>query len=76
MEPSLELIEQLYREAVREAREMSPEEKLAAGAELFDYACEITLAGIRSEHPQADDEECERILEARLALGRRLEAGR
>jgi hypothetical protein len=54
---------------------MSPEEKLLAGADLFDWACEITLAGIRAQHPAATPEECERILQKRLELRRRLEAG-
>ena len=32
---------------------MPPEEKLLAGEELFDYACAITLAGIRDQVPGA-----------------------
>ncbi|HEY3242933.1 MAG TPA: hypothetical protein VGM03_06225 [Phycisphaerae bacterium] len=73
MEPTKELIDALYREEVLEARAMAPEEKLLAGAQLFDLACRVTLDGIRAQYPDASDEECERILEARLALGRRLE---
>jgi hypothetical protein len=51
---------------------MSPEEKLFAGAELFDYACEITKAGIRDQFPEADEEEVLRILRERLVLAERL----
>ncbi|MGO8931622.1 MAG: hypothetical protein ACLQU3_32615 [Limisphaerales bacterium] len=67
------LAEELYRERVAEARQMSPEEKLLAGEELFDYACSITLAGIRDQFPGLGEEEYRRILEERLDLRERLE---
>ena len=67
------LAEELYRERVVEARAMPPEEKLLAGEELFEYACAITLGGIRSQFPGASEEECLRILEERLELRERLE---
>ena len=63
------LIDELYREEVLEARQMSPEEKFLAGEELFSMACEITLGGIRNENPGATDAECQRILEERIRLG-------
>jgi hypothetical protein len=63
----------LFREEVLSARAMTPEEKLLAGARLFDYACEIARAGIRRQHPEADDRQVETLLEQRLALGRTLE---
>jgi hypothetical protein len=52
---------------------MPPEEKLLAGEELFEYACAITLAGIRNQFPDASEEECLRILEERLELRERME---
>ncbi len=67
------LADELYRERVRAAREMRPEEKLLAGEELFDYACSITLGGIRNQFPDASDEDCLRILEERLRLRERME---
>jgi hypothetical protein len=67
------LAEGLYRERVAEARNMPPEEKLLAGEELFDYACSITLAGIREQFPALDAGECLRILEERLALREQME---
>ena len=67
------LIDQLYREEVLEARKMTPEEKFLAKKDLFRFACEITLAGIRSENPGATEEECMKILEDRLRLGEWLE---
>ena len=36
MQPTPELIDQLYRDRVLCARRMPPEEKLLAGAELYD----------------------------------------
>jgi len=62
------LIDELYRDEVLEARRMSPEEKFLLGEELFDYACSITLAGIRSQYPGFSEEECERELERRLEI--------
>ena len=63
----------IYRERVIEARTMSPEEKLLAGEELFEYACSITLAGIRHQFPSASEEECLNILEERLDMRERME---
>lgn len=70
------LIDQLYREEVLDARKMSPEEKFLAGEELFEYACSITMAGIKSQNPEFSQEDCRRELERRLALGDRLERQR
>lgn len=51
------------------------EEKFLAGPNLFELACEFMRAGIRNQHPDADEAQVQRILEERLALGRRLESG-
>jgi hypothetical protein len=67
------LIDELYREELREARAMAPEQKLLLGEELFAYACSITMAGIRNQFPEADESERRRILEQRLELQRKLE---
>lgn len=71
--PSKELIGELYREDVLDARRMPPEEKLAAGAALFDYACEITKSGIRMQHPDADEEQVAKLLLERLSRRDRME---
>jgi hypothetical protein len=73
MEPTQELIDALYREEVLRARRMKPGDKLFAGADLFDYACEITKSGIRHQHPDADEQQVLALLRDRLALARRLE---
>jgi hypothetical protein len=70
------LAEEIYRERVAEASMLPPEEKLLAGEELFDYACSITLVGIRDQSPGLSDEECLRILEERLDLRERMEQQR
>lgn len=68
------LIDELYREELREARAMPPEQKLLLGEELFAYACSITMAGIRNQFPEADEVEQRRILDRRLEYQRKLEA--
>jgi hypothetical protein len=73
MEPTQELIDAIYRERVLRARRMSPEEKLLAGPQLFDYACRIVRDGIRNQNPGVTEEQVEVILLQRLALRQRLE---
>jgi hypothetical protein len=63
-------------EDILRARSVSFEEKLLAGAKLFEYACEITRSGIRAQFPDASEERVEEILGERLALARRLESRR
>jgi hypothetical protein len=67
------LIDELYREELREARAMAPAEKVLAGQSLFEGACRITLAGIRDQNPGVSEDQCLRILRQRLELQRRLE---
>jgi hypothetical protein len=76
MEPPDELIAQLHREDLEQARRMTPEQRLLAGAELFDYACEITKAGIRAKNPGADEQTVLKLLRERIELGEKLERRR
>ena len=73
MEPTKELIDDLYRERVLRARRTPAEEKLLDGPQLFDLACRIAKDGIRNQFPGATDQEVEQILAQRIALHRRLE---
>lgn len=73
MESIRDLADALYREEVERARRLDPAEKFWAGPRLFDMACEVTMAGIRRDHPAASDEEVRRILRERLKLAERLE---
>jgi hypothetical protein len=71
--PYAALADELYRERVLRARRTPPEEKFLAGEELFEYACSITLAGIRNQNPGFTDAECRLELERRLELRERME---
>ncbi len=75
MEPTQELIDEIYRERVLRARRTPVEEKLLAGGELFEMACELMRAGLRDENPGAPRETIEELLGRRLDLLRRLRAG-
>lgn len=53
---------------IRQARRMTPWEKFAAGAELFEEASYWTLAGIANQHPGWDAETRNRELLRRLGI--------
>jgi hypothetical protein len=73
MEPTKELIEEFDREDVEQARRMTPQQRLAAGGELFDDACRWALAGIRHQNPGISDADALAELRRRVAMGERLE---
>jgi len=51
-------------------RAMTGEERLAIALRLHDLACDIARAGIRAQHPGADEGEVNRLLRERIALSR------
>lgn len=65
----------LDREAIEESRRLSFEQKFLAGAELFDYACAISRAGIRQQNPGFSDEQVRAELRRRIAIGERTRSG-
>jgi hypothetical protein len=67
------LADSLYWERVERARQLTPEQRLLAGPELFDYACTITLAALREQLPGASEMQLLEALRRRLAVKRRLE---
>ena len=73
MQPDSNLIDDLYRERLERARQMTPEEKLFAGPRLFEQACRVMRDGIRHQFPEADANRVEEILTERLAMIRKLE---
>ena len=75
-EPSRELIDELFRGKVRAARQMTPEDKLAVGGDLFDEVCDRMRSGIRAQCPDVNDDEVEETLRQRLDIARRLEDSR
>lgn len=72
MQPDQKLIDEIYRQKLRAARAMSPEDKLLAGPRLFERSLRIMADGIRSEYPDANEDRVQEILQERLALLRRL----
>ena len=68
------LIDELYREELRDARKMSAEDKILAGQQLFESACEITMAGIHNQNPGFNEEQCLNELRRRLEWQRKVEA--
>lgn len=73
MEPTLELIDDIYRERVLRARRTPPAEKLLDGPRLFARACRLMMAGIRQQFPDADERRAKEILRERLAILRRIQ---
>lgn len=73
MEPTPELVRSLYQDKIDAARGMSFAEKFMAGPELFDYACTISMVGIRMQHPDFDEAQVRGELRRRLEIGRRIE---
>ncbi len=53
-------------------RAMTPEERVRIALGLHDLACEMARLGIRHQHPDADEEEVNRLLREGLALANQL----
>ena len=75
MEPTKELIDELYREEIARARSIPPGVKLLLGPQLFDDVLKRMEAGIRHQHPGSSDEQVKQILLDRLRITRRLQDG-
>ncbi len=67
------LADSLYWERVERARRLTPEQRLMAGPELFDYACTITLSALREQMPEASEAQLLEALRRRLAVKRNVE---
>ena len=66
------LIDQLYREEILRARKQTPQQRVAGAFEIAPFARGMMEAGIRSQHPGADDAEVLRLGRERIAKGRRI----
>ena len=66
-------LDPLFRDKVARARAMSPEARLRAGAELFEYTRAICVAGIRQQHPNATEAEVRDLFRQRLRIARELD---
>ncbi len=51
-------------------RQMTGEQRLAIALDLHELACDIAREGIRSQHPQATEQEVRQLLQPRLELER------
>lgn len=51
-------------------RQMTGEQRLKIALDMHEMSCNITRAGIRRQHPDADASEVEKFLHARLKLAR------
>ena len=63
--------EDAYEKQISLYRAMTGEQRLAVALGLHELACDMARAGIRRQHPTADEAEVERLLRARLELTRR-----
>lgn len=67
------ILDPLWLRDVESARRQTFAQKFLAGAELFDYACEVMETGIRMRHPQFGNEQVKAELRRRIEIGARLE---
>lgn len=51
-------------------RQMTGEQRLKIALDMHEMSCNIARAGIRSQHPEANEAEVENYLHARLKLAR------
>ena len=51
-------------------RQMTGEQRLKIALDLHEMSCNIARAGIRRQHPEANEAEVEGFLHARLRLAR------
>ena len=72
MNPHQPLMDQLYREEILHARKQTPQQRVAGAFEMAPFARGMMEAGIRSQHPGADDAEVLRLGRERIAKGRRI----
>ena len=76
MDPIKQLADELDRDRERREAPMTPDEKRQSDEYLDGLAKRIMMNGIRSQFPDADDEQIRAIFDKRLEIIRRLEAGR
>ncbi len=62
--------EDALEEQIRRYRAMTGEQRLLIALQLHELACNVAREGIRRQHPGASEEEVERLLRERIALGR------
>ena len=76
MEPTAEIIDDIYLEKVMRARAAPMAEKILDGPRLYAYACEAVRAGVLSQNPEATPEELRVLIQKRFERIRQLENAR
>lgn len=51
-------------------RQMTGEQRLKIALDLHELSCNVAREGIRRQHPNASEDEVEKLLRARLELAR------
>lgn len=74
MTPDPPAIDLQLQEQIRQAKRMTPEERVREGLRLSDLALQVMADAIRAEHPDASDEEIRRLVGERLERIRHLES--
>lgn len=57
-------------EQIKRYRQMTGEQRLKIALDLHEMSCNIARAGIRRQHPEANEAEVEKFLHTRLKLVR------
>lgn len=73
IEPTKELLDDIFRRRVLQARKTSPEQRVLDSLWLYQQSLITVRDGIRDRFPDADDSEVERILHQQLKRTRELE---
>ena len=73
MEPSQQLIDELYRERIERARRIPPAQRVVEGLRHSVIAVEVMRDGIREQCPDADEKKINDILIRRVNRLRLLE---
>ncbi|MBX9790265.1 MAG: hypothetical protein K2Y37_15210 [Pirellulales bacterium] len=62
--------DEALRRQVARYRGMTGEERLRIALDLHELSCDLARAGIRRQHPQADEAAVEELLRQRIAAAR------
>jgi hypothetical protein len=57
---------------IEKYRAMTGEQRLKLAFDLHEFACDVSRAGIRRQHPDASADEVEQLLRARIMRAHRL----
>jgi len=67
-------IDPMFAAQVRQARNMTPEQRVLEGMRLSDLALQIMADGVRHQFPGASEEDVRRLVHQRMQRIRQLEA--